>query len=52
MNKEQKYYSEAHKRNSEGARAYIAKSKKQPLSLQEALKQQERNSKDRLPDTK
>lgn len=46
-NTETKYFNEAHKKNSELAMKTIIDSKKSPMSLKEALKQQERNSKDR-----
>lgn len=52
MEKKIKYLNDYHRKNSEAATKYIAESKKRPLSLKDALKQQERNSKDHSPATK
>ncbi|MDR1499532.1 MAG: hypothetical protein LBI58_00965 [Tannerellaceae bacterium] len=43
---EHQYLTQAHRRNSEAAIKHIVESKKSPFTLQEALKQQKRNSKD------
>ncbi len=40
-----KYFTETHKQNSEAAMRYIAESKRQSFSYQEAMMQQLRNSK-------
>ena len=52
MEKERKYFSEAHKKNSEGIINYLKKWKNHPLSFEEAQKQVKRNCKDNLPETK
>ena len=52
MEKKTTYLNDYHKKNSEAAMKYIAESKKSPLSLKEALKQQEKNSKDNSLPTK
>lgn len=43
------YLNDYHPKNSGAAMTYIAGSKKRPLSLKEALKQQERDSRESLP---
>ena len=50
--KEPVYFNEAHRKNSEAAMKYTANCKKHPLSFEEASKQQERNSKDPIPEIK
>lgn len=43
---ERKYFSEAHKKNSEGVRAYIAKFKSMEIDWEKELERQKRNSQD------
>lgn len=45
MAKEPKYRNEEHKRRSEKAQEYIRKSKLNPMSYDDAVEQQKRNSK-------
>ncbi len=46
MRKEQKYHSEAHKKNSEGVLKYIAESKKSKIDWTKELERLKTNSKD------
>ena len=46
MSKETKYHSEAHKKNSEGVKNYIAKAKKSKIDWQKESERLKENSKD------